>query len=228
MANYLYTITAHASYGPFNSSVEGVSIVNTYDDLQQQMVKSPTMLIETPGEPNDGQSPGVVGANSNPAATDRAIFTRVSDGGSNVYGGGVEYPYFSLLIGDKDTTSVDTWDTVIQANNFEFDWVGNAASLTWHTPYIGIEVYTLIVPTDNVVYQSATQRIGNVLVWHIPAGQLGVYGQNANLPFRVGSIPIAADTDIKAADKIWGAGFGLIYGDSAPGDNIPFINPGSL
>ena len=93
---------------------------------------------------------------------------------------------------------------------------------------MGLEVYTLIVPTDNVIYQSATQRLGNVLVWHIPASELGIYSQNANLPFRPTELPIAADTDDKAASKIWGMGFGLIFGAESPGDNIPFIDPATL
>lgn len=227
MANYLYTITAHSNYGSWASSAEGVSIVNTYDDGTTAMVQSPNMLIDTPGATYDGAAPGVAGNGQDPSGTDRSIFTRVSNGGANLYNNS-GYPYFSILIGDRATTPVSTWDDLIGANNDEADWIGNTPALTWHTPYIGIEVYTLIVPTDNVVYQSAPARIGNVLVWHIPAGFLGVYGQNANLPFRSTELPIAIDTDIKAASKIWGMGFGLIYGDAAPGDKIPYINPGTI
>jgi len=227
MANYLYTITAHSNYGSWASSAEGVSIVNTYDDQTNAMVQSPNMLIQAPGTSWDGASPGAAGQSQDPSATDRSIFTRVSAGGANAYNN-PGFPYFSLLIGDRATTPVASWDGLIGANNDEADWGGNTPALTWHTPYIGVEVYTLIVPTDNVVYQSATQRIGNVLVWHIPGGFLGVYGQNANLPFRDTELPIAADNDDKAASKIWGMGFGLIYGDAAPGDNIPYIDPGTL
>lgn len=227
MANFLYTITAHDGYSAWQSSVEGVSIVNSYDSQTSQMVQSPNMIIEAPGTTYDSSPTGVAGNAQNPAATDRAIFTRVSNGGVNAYNN-PGHPYFSILIGDRATSPVGSWDGLIGANNDEADWVGNTPSLTWHTPYIGTGVYTLIVPTDNVIYQSATQRIGNVLVWHIPFESLGVYGQNANLPFRVNELPIAADTDDKAASKIWGMGFGLIYGDANPGDALPFINPATI
>ena len=223
MANFLYTITAHSNYDTWQSSVEGVSIVNSYDNQINQMVQSPNMLIEAPGTPYDGAPTGVVGQAQNPSVTDRAIFTRVSNGGANAYNN-TGFPYFSVLIGDRATSPVGSWDALIGANNDEADWVGNTPSLTWHTPYIGIEVYTLIVPTDNVIYQSATQRIGNVLVWHIPFSLLGVYGQNANLPFRSADLPEAIDTDAKAGGKIWGMGFGLIYGTTNPGDTLPYIN----
>ena len=225
--NFLYTITAHAEYGAWQSSAEGVSIVNTYDSNAVQMVQSPNMLIEAPGTPYDGAPTGVAGNTQDPAATDRSIFTRVSNGGANAYNN-PGFPYFSIFIGNRSTTPVGSWDGLIGANNDEADWEGNTPALTWHTPFIGIEVYTLIVPTDNVIYQSASQRIGNVLVWHIPGGFLGVYGQNANLPFRSTELPIAADNDAKAASRIWGMGFGLIYGDSNPGDTLPFINPGTI
>ena len=231
MANYLYTITAHTEYGAFQSSQEGVSIVNTYDSATQQMIQSPLMIIDTPGQGNNGAPVGVSGHAQNPSVTDRSIFTRVSNGGANPYNSGENPQYFSILIGDTENSNsnpVEGWDGVIGSNDEERDWVGNAPDLTWHTPYMGLEVYTLIVPTDNVIYQSATQRLGNVLVWHIPAGSLGVYGQNANLPFRIPELPLAADSDIKAASKIWGMGFGLIFGLENPGDNIPYINPSTI
>ena len=230
MVNYLYTITAHSEYGAWQSSVEGVSIVNTYDAQTNLMVQSPLMVIDTPGQGNDGLNVGALGHTQNPSGTDRAIFTRVSDGGTNPYNG-ENPPYFSILIGDTENNTsnpVSGWDGLIGANDEERDWVGNSPDLTWHTPYMGLEVYTLIVPTDNVIYQSATQRLGNVLVWHIPASLLGIYSQNANLPFRPTELPLAADSDIKAASKIWGMGFGLIFGAESPGDNIPFIDPATL
>ena len=51
-----------------------------------------------------------------------------------------------------------------------------------------------------VIYESGTGRLGCALVWHIPVSNLGVYGQNANLPFRETELPVAsADDDLKAA-----------------------------
>ena len=222
MANYLYTITSHnndMTIGtPFGDS--GVGAITSYDANSTQMVPSQTLLIEAPGTAYDGTAPGSAGNAQNPAATDRAIFTRVSNGGANNYGG--TGPFFSVLIGDRDLSSVDTWQGLIGATG-EIPWVGAgdpAPSLTWHTPFLGTDVFTLIVPTDNVVYESGTGRLGNVLVWHIPIENLGVYGQNANLPFRSTELPTAADDDTKAAAKILGMGFGLI---DDRGRRLPYL-----
>ena len=222
MANYLYTITSHANdmtvFTPFADS--GVGAVTSYDANTTQMISSQTMVIEAPGTPQDTQLTGTGGNTQNPALTDRSIFTRVSNGGTNAYS--APESYFSLLIGDRDLSSVGTWAGFIGNGTGEDTWIGASKPLTWHTPFLGIEVYTLIVPTDNVIYESTTGRLGGVLVWHIPYGFLGVYGQNANLPFRIAELPTAADTDIKAAAKIWFMGFGLI---AEAGTSLPYLVP---
>ena len=220
MANYLYTIAAHANPATgADLNVEGYTAVTSYDHANTQMVASSLLVIEAPGTPHDAAPTGYLGEFQNPAATDRSIFTRVSNGGGNAYNN-PEKPYFSILLGNKDATEVGSWDGGLVMGNEESNWLGSTPALTWHTPFLGPEVYTLIVPTDNVIYESTTGRLGCALVWHIPFESLGVYGQNANLPFRSSELPTSADDDAKAASRIWAMGFGLI--DNA-GARLPFI-----
>lgn len=218
--NYLYTIAAHTQPATGTDlNVEGYTAVTSYDHANSIMVANSTLTIQAPGTTHDSANPGVLGANQDPSQTDRSVFWRVSDNGNNAYGN-TEKLFFSVLLGNKDASDVGSWDGGLEMGQEESNWLGSTPSLTWHTPYLGTEVYTLIVPTDALVYESGTGRLGCALVWHIPVSSLGVYGQNANLPFRTTELPVASDADDEAASKIWAMGFGLIYN---AGTNLAYI-----
>ena len=46
-------------------------------------------------------------------------------------------------------------------------------------------------------------------VWHVPAGQLGLYGQNINLPFMTTPV-VSTDGDGQASEKMLEVGYGII------------------
>ena len=222
MANYLYTITAHAtSPASLTLSTNGL-MASTYYDNATSTTKQGNEGI-APG----GDKTGLLGNGQDPSQSTLSIFNRCSNVGNNSYQPAVatpSLPYFSLLIGDRDfsPTSIEDFNELLgDGGDAETDWNDNAATpLTWHTPSLTASTYTLIVPTDNVVYQSSATRRGGVLVWHIPSNSLGAYAQNANLPFESSETPLSTDTDSEAAVKIWSMGFGLI---STQGTVLPEI-----
>ena len=222
MANYLYTITAHAtSPAPLTLSTNGLMASTYYDDTTS------TTKQGNEGIAPSGDKTGLLGNNQDASLSNLSIFNRCSDGGNNPYqptSATPSLPYFSLLIGDRDfsPTSIEDFNGLLgDGGDAETDWNNTAATpLTWHTPSLAASTYTLIVPTDNVVYQSSATRRGGVLVWHIPTNSLGAYAQNANLPFDSSVTPVSTDTDSEAAVKIWSMGFGLI---STQGTVLPEI-----
>ena len=217
MAYYLYIIGGYNEKADAKSlTSEGLTAIVEHNTTAGTTGKNISgMVIDTPGNPYDGSSPGVLAANVG-IALPQNPFHRVNTG-AGAYAGG--YNYHGLIIGDTEVSSPSTWDSELDNGGKEVDWKGLFGTATYHTPSLDSDTYTLIVPTDNVVYQSGVQRVGCVLVWHIPYNELGVYAQNANLA-SAGDPVIAADTDAKAAGKIWAMGYGLI---SEFGTSLPFI-----
>ena len=205
MSNILYTST---SYG--NSAVgaslgsQGFGITAEFDGAQNQVFGS------TPGTITSAAIP--IGANINAQTISNPnTFSRVYNGGANTFLNGAGDPdgYFGMLMIDQNVISINNAIGALGVyNNAENDWLGNGAALTWHTPNLTNDVYTVIVPTDNVVYQNLSTRIGGVVVWHVPVGSLGLYGQNINLPFSTGVNSGMNDT--VASERILGGGFGVI------------------
>ena len=113
---------------------------------------------------------------------------------------------------DLSVTDIANAEGLIGSSE-EFDWNGTPKPLTFHHPSMAEEVYTVIVPSDEVVYQTGSPRVGNVLVWHVPVGALGLYGQNINLPFTAAPI-IPTDADDRAAEKMLNVGYGVILNGS--------------
>jgi len=218
MAYYLYTLTAYQNSAVgMGFGTEGVTaIVEENFATNTATQGGGGITINSPGNPEDGQPPGYI-VDSVGIALPQNPFYRVNQG-AGAYAGSKNF--FGLLIGDTTVTSVGDWSGTLGASDIEEDWDGTGKSLTWHTPSLSPDTYTLIVPTDSVVYQTSPQRSGNVLVWHIPSTQLGVYGQNANLPSNALSVS-AVDNDAKAGGKIWAMGFGLI---SEGGSQLPHMN----
>jgi hypothetical protein len=222
MANYLYTTTAHGnSPSAFTLASDGL-MTSTYYDGSLQSTNAGNEIIA-----GTANKTGHLGNGNDPASSTLSIFNRCSDTGNNPFaplGATPSLPYFSLLIGDRDFSveGISGFNTLLgDGGGAETDWNDTSPTpLTWHTPSLAASTYTLIVPTDNVVYQSSATRRGGVLVWHIPNGSLGVYAQNANLPFFPPETPVSTDTDSEAAVKIWGMGFGLI---NTQGTNLPDI-----
>jgi hypothetical protein len=218
MAYYLYTLTAYNNTSVASNLItQGVTAI-VEENFATNTATSNTsgITINSSGNPEDGEQPGYLVSGVG-IALPQNPFYRVNQG-AGAYAG--SKGYFGLLIGDTEVSSVDTWSAIVGADDLEEDWDGVGKELTWHTPSLNDSVYTLIVPTDNVIYQTSPQRSGNVLVWHIPDGELGVYAQNANLPSNATSIT-AVDTDVKAGGKIWAMGFGLI---NTMGTNLPHLN----
>ena len=217
MPYYLYTLTTYNnSLVGFSLPSQGVTAIVEHDFTTNTAAENRSgMTINSPSTPEDGEAPGFL-ANEASIATDSNPFYRVNQGVGS-YGGTKNF--FGLLIGDTEVSSVASWLGVIETEEEE-DWEGQVASLTWHTPSLTTDTYTLIVPTDNVIYQTEPQRSGNALVWHIPVDQLGIYAQNANLPSGAESV-IGDDSDAIAGGKIWGMGFGLISEEGTP---LPFLN----
>ena len=204
MANLLYTSTSYENTAIAKTvSNEGYAVTAEYD-AGQNTVFGPQGGIVT-------SNSSTIGINIDNTTLAASNFSRVYDGGANPYSTPIAEPegFFGMLIADADIATLgDISGELSIFNGTENDWLGNGAALTWHTPNQTDDAYTVIVPTDKVVYQTLSARIGGVLVWHVPQNQLGVYGQNMNLPFSTGVT--AAMTDTVASELILEAGFGII------------------
>ena len=199
MSNLLYTITAYTSdISGFSPSIEGVGCTTQYVTslLQYQSSNAGTIA-------NSGAD---IGNASSGQSVSSGIFSRCDSGTGPIQ---VGEGYFGLVLVDLSITDITNAETQIGSSS-EFDWNGVPKPLTFHHPSMAEEVYTVIVPSDEVVYQPGqSARVGNVLVWHVPFGALGLYGQNINLPFT--STPVtAADGDGQASEKMLEVGYGII------------------
>ncbi len=199
MSNLLYTITAYTNdITSFSPRSEGIGCTTQYDISSNQYVQSSAGTLTNSG--------AQIGNASNGLAVNSGIFNRCEVGTGAI---GVADGYFGLILVDLGNT--DIANAVAQAGaNDEVDWNGTPKSLTFHHPSMAENVYTVIVPTDEVVYQPGqSARVGNVLVWHVPAGQLGLYGQNINLPSTVTPV-VSTDGDGQASEKMLNVGYGII------------------
>jgi len=215
MAYYLYTLTAYDNSQVDQSLItNGRTAVVEHNFTSTQCDNTSTLNIAAATSPHNGQPAGYL-ANNSAISSPNNPFNRVN---SNTTKNFTEQ-YFGLVLIDAETLTVGDVAGTIGAS-FERDWAGSGKSLTWHTPsLLPGDFYTLIVPTDKGVYQTLDPRTGNVLVWHIPTNELGVYGQNANLP-TTGAPVLSSDTDEQAGGKIWAMGFGLI---NQQGNALPYI-----
>lgn len=219
LGQFLYTITAHdepvVDKHILTNGITGACSHNFPSTFGQ--ANAGTLLIDAAGQPENGSPVGI--AMTNKAITDtRNLFNRVHQG-NGTYAGTKQN--FSMIVCNTEQTTVAAAITALGAGTSEEDWDGAGKSLTFHTPSLDPGTYTLVVPTDAVVYQTSVQRAGNVLVWHIPAGQLGVYTQNANLASAAITVT-AADPDAKAAAQLWAAGYILI---DEQGTQLPYTVP---
>jgi|TARA_R110000744_G_scaffold374561_1_gene487435 hypothetical protein len=217
MSNLLYTITAYDQTLVSSSpNVEGVGITTQYNPQSNAYEETAIGQVISTSR-NIGRD-----ANGN-ALGGGGIFDRVDNSGANPYFGTETDSYFGLILVNTATNDLGTIEGLISPTGgpIEHPWDGGPTpTLTYHHPSQTSNVHTLIVPTDNVVYQAGAARLGNVLVWHIPFGQLGIYGQNANLGFLASPVT-AAMSDTAASAMILGAGYGLIsYG----ADSSSFFN----
>ncbi|MDB9847722.1 hypothetical protein OAC50_00895 [bacterium] len=199
MSNLLYTITAYSTdISGFSPSVEGVGCTTQYSIGPNQYQQSLAGTITTTSNP--------IGNASNNQNVSSGIFNRCNSGTGTI---GIGEGYFGLVLVDLGFTDIANAESLIGSSE-EFDWNGTPKDLTFHHPSMTADVYTVIVPSDQVVYQpGVSARVGNVLVWHVPVGELGLYGQNINLPFTTAPV-IAADADDRAAEKMLNIGYGII------------------
>ena len=199
MSNLLYTITAYPNdISGASPRVEGVGCTTQFYIPSQQYQQSSIGTITNSG--------AQIGNASNGLGVNSGIFNRCEIGTGAI---GVADGYFGLVLVDLGNTDIANAETQIGTNQ-EFDWNGTPASLTFHHPTMAEEVYTVIVPTDEVVYQPGqSARVGNVLVWHVPFGALGVYGQNINLPYTANPV-VSTDGDGQASEKMLEMGYGII------------------
>ena len=200
MSNLLYTITAYPNdISGTSPSVEGIGCTTQFNVGSQQYEQSSVGTITNSGTP--------IGADANTQPINSGMFNRCETGTGAI---GITDGYFGLVLVDLGNTDIANAEAQI-GNNQEFDWNGTPKALTFHHPSQTEDVYTVIVPSDQVVYQpGVSARVGNVLVWHVPAGQLGLYGQNINLPF-IGTSVVSTDSDLIASEKMLEIGYGIIY-----------------
>ena len=199
MSNLLYTITAYPNdISGASPSVEGIGCTTQFNVASQLYEQSSVGQITSNTQP--------IGVGANASGVNSGIFNRCETGTGGI---GVGDGFFGLILVNLAFTDIANAEAQIGTSQ-EFDWGGAPASLTFHHPSQTEDVYTVIVPSDEVVYQpGVSARVGNVLVWHVPAGQLGLYGQNINLPFQ--SSPVTSvDTDTKAAERMLEVGYGII------------------
>ena len=199
MSNLLYTITAYPnSISGASPSVEGIGCTTQFNVASQLYEQSSIGQITSNSTP--------IGVDANGNGVNNGIFNRCETGTGGI---GIGDGYFGWILVNLAFTDIANAEAQIGVNQ-EFDWLGAPKSLTFHHPSQTEDVYTVIVPSDQVVYQpGVSARVGNVLVWHVPAGQLGLYGQNINLPFQ--SSPVTSvDTDTKAAERMLEVGYGII------------------
>jgi hypothetical protein len=199
MSNLLYTITAYTNdISAFSPNVEGIGCTTQYAIGPNQYQQSSVGTITNTGNP--------IGNASNGQNVSSGIFNRCDSGTGAI---GIGDGYFGLVLVDLSITDIESAQDQIGSTE-EFDWNGTPKSLTFHHPVTAEEVYTVIVPSDEVVYQPGQgARVGNVLVWHVPVGALGLYGQNINLPFTAAPI-LPTDADDRAAEKMLNVGYGVI------------------
>ena len=199
MSNLLYTITAYTNdISGTSPSVEGIGCTTQFNVPSQQYQQSAVGQIQNSGAP--------IGNASNGGNVNSGIFNRCQTGTGAI---GVADGYFGLVLVDLQNIDIANAEASIGTNQ-EFDWNGTPASLTFHHPSMAEEVYTVIVPSDQVVYQpGVSARVGNVLVWHVPFGALGVYGQNINLPYTATPV-VSTDGDGQASEKMLEVGYGII------------------
>ena len=199
MSNLLYTITAYTNdITSFSPRSEGIGCTTQYDISANTYAQSTGGTIT-----NSGQQ---IGNASNGNAVNSGIFNRCETGTGAI---GIADGYFGLILVDLGNTDIENAETQAGAAE-EFDWNGTPKSLTFHHPSMTEDVYTVIVPTDEVIYQPGqSARVGNVLVWHVPVGQLGVYGQNINLPYTATPV-VSTDGDGQASEKMLEIGYGII------------------
>ena len=199
MSNLLYTITAYPnSISGASPSVEGIGCTTQFN-VGSQLYEQSSVGTITSNTVNIG-----VGANT--SGVNGGIFNRCETGTGGI---GVGDGYFGLILVDLTNTDIANAEAIIGTST-ETDWLGTPKSLTFHHPSQTEDVYTVIVPSDQVVYQPGVgARVGNVLVWHVPAGELGLYGQNINLPFQTSPVT-SVDTDTKAAERMLDVGYGII------------------
>ena len=199
MSNLLYTITAYSTdISGFSPRVEGVGCTTQYSIGPNQYQQSSAGTITN--------SANLIGNVSNGQNVSSGIFNRCNSGTGAI---GIGDGYFGLVLVDLSVTDIENAEGQIGSSE-EFDWNGTPKSLTFHHPSMAEEVYTVIVPSDEVVYQPGqSARVGNVLVWHVPVGALGLYGQNINLPFTQTPVT-AADGDGQASEKMLDVGYGII------------------
>ena len=200
MSNLLYTITAYPNdISGASPSVEGIGCTTQFYIPSQQYEQSSVGTITNSGAP--------IGTDPNGLAVNSGIFNRCQTGTGAI---GIADGYFGLVLVDLGNTDIGNAEAQIGTNQ-EFDWNGTPKALTFHHPSQTEDVYTVIVPSDQVVYQpGVSARVGNVLVWHVPAGQLGLYGQNINLPFMTTPV-VSTDGDGQASEKMLEIGYGIIY-----------------
>ena len=198
MSNLLYTITAYPnSISGASPSVEGIGCTTQFNVASQQYEQSSVGTITS--------NTVLIGSCANGSGVNSGIFNRCETGTGGI---GVGDGYFGLILVNLAFTDIANAEAQIGTSQ-EFDWVGTPKSLTFHHPSQTEDVYTVIVPSDEVVYQTTSARVGNVLVWHVPAGELGLYGQNINLPFQTSPVT-SVDTDTKAAERMLDVGYGII------------------
>lgn len=198
MSNLLYTITAYPnSISGASPSVEGIGCTTQFNVASQQYEQSSVGTITS--------NTVLIGSGANGSGVNSGIFNRCETGTGGI---GVGDGYFGLILVNLAFTDIANAEAQIGTSQ-EFDWVGTPKSLTFHHPSQTEDVYTVIVPSDEVVYQTTSARVGNVLVWHVPAGELGLYGQNINLPFQTSPVT-SVDTDTKAAERMLDVGYGII------------------
>lgn len=200
MSNLLYTITAYPNdISGASPSVEGIGCTTQFYIPSQQYEQSSVGTITNSGAP--------IGTDPNGQNVSSGIFNRCDSGTGGI---AIADGYFGLVLVDLGNTDIANAETLIGTNQ-EFDWNGTPRALTFHHPSQTEDVYTVIVPSDQVVYQpGVSARVGNVLVWHVPAGQLGLYGQNINLPFMTTPV-VSTDGDGQASEKMLEIGYGIIY-----------------
>ena len=198
MSNLLYTITAYPNdISGASPSVEGIGCTTQFNVANQLYEQSQVGTITS----NVAQ----IGSGANGSGVNSGIFNRCETGTGGI---GVGDGYFGLILVNLAFTDIANAEAQIGTSD-ETDWVGTPKSLTFHHPSQTEDVYTVIVPSDEVVYQTTSARVGNVLVWHVPAGELGLYGQNINLPFQTSPVT-SVDTDTKAAERMLDVGYGII------------------
>ena len=199
MSNLLYTITAYPNdMSTFSPNSDGIGCTTQFNVASQLYEQSQAGTITS----NTVQ----IGSGANGSGVNSGIFNRCETGTGGI---GVGDGYFGLILVNLAFTDIANAEAQIGTST-ETDWVGTPKSLTFHHPSQTEDVYTVIVPSDEVVYQpGVSARVGNVLVWHVPAGQLGLYGQNINLPFQTSPVT-SVDTDTKAAERMLDVGYGII------------------